>query len=101
MTTQAIRGRLSRTPAKQHPLRFRLKPPHGLGIPSISRRVKREFDSIVSLIGDESAASRSIWICLFFIMFFDPVGYRFIFLQQIMQQLTPGCSNLEKLLPRG
>jgi hypothetical protein len=36
-------------------------------IPSISRRVKREFDSI-SVIGDGSAASAAISICFFFIL---------------------------------
>jgi hypothetical protein len=37
-------------------------------IPSISRRVKREFDSIVPVIGDESAALAAISITFFFIM---------------------------------
>jgi hypothetical protein len=32
-------------------------------IPSISRRVRREFDSIVSVMGDESPALAAISIC--------------------------------------
>jgi hypothetical protein len=37
-------------------------------IPSISRRVSREFDATVSVIADESAALAAISICSFFIM---------------------------------
>jgi hypothetical protein len=37
-------------------------------IPSISRRVKREFDPIAPVIGDESTALAGISISFFFIM---------------------------------
>jgi len=37
-------------------------------MPSTSRRVKREFDSIVSVIGDKSAALAATSIGDFFIM---------------------------------
>jgi len=43
-------------------------------IPSISRRVKREFDPIVPVIGDESAALAGISISFFFIMANDPAA---------------------------